>query len=304
MTGRPATLRRPGLIALGAAVLGVAGFLLGACGGGEQRAIATASGPPGTRPTLTATRPTETVVPTVPAVPCVPTRTVPTRPSRTDTEVTTTAVSPIDTGEVTTEPEPEPPPPEPPPPPTITVVETETVAPEPAPPATTSAETTPAETVAPTPTSETDDGAWGWVALAGASLVALVLGLVLRRRHRADATAWSARIDDLERRSLVALDDVVAQGSVVTGRIQALAAEARSLERHAPDDSSRAAAARLRAGLNELAAALENDRVLRLATPPPGEEQLAYSTALIREQAARLQGLVRPPTPDDSWPTP
>jgi hypothetical protein len=59
--------------------------------------------------------------------------------------------------------------------------------------------------------------------------------------------------------TLVALDHVVAEGSVVTDQIQALAGT------------------------------LEVDRKLRLGSPPPSAEQLTYSTALIREQAERLQ---------------
>ena len=91
------------------------------------------------------------------------------------------------------------------------------------------------------------------------------------------------------------MDDVLREGSVVTGHIQALAAEARSLEGRAPDDQSRAAAARLRARLEELTRALEADRALRLSSPPPSEEQLSYSTALIRAQVTQLHDLLLPP---------
>jgi hypothetical protein len=80
----------------------------------------------------------------------------------------------------------------------------------------------------------------------------------------------------------------------VTGQVEALASEAQSLESRAPDDSSRAAAANVRARLDELASTLESDRALRLGSPPPSEEQLAYSTALIRQQAGQLQGALRP----------
>ena len=102
-------------------------------------------------------------------------------------------------------------------------------------------------------------------------------------------------MDDLSRRSLVALDEVLAQGSVVTGKIQALAAEAASLAARAPDETARAAGAQLRGRLDELASTLEADRALRLGSPPPSEEQLSYSTALIRQQVDQLQGVLRPP---------
>ena len=88
---------------------------------------------------------------------------------------------------------------------------------------------------------------------------------------------------------------MLSQGSVVTGQIQALAAEARTLEARAPDDVTRAEAGRLRGQLDELATTLEGDRTLRLSSPPPGEEQLSYSTALIRRQVEQLQGILRPP---------
>jgi hypothetical protein len=102
-------------------------------------------------------------------------------------------------------------------------------------------------------------------------------------------------MDDLSRRTLVALDDVLRDGSVVTGRVQALAAEARSLESRAPDEPARAAAAQLRGRLDELAATLEADRTLRMSSPPPSAEQLSYSTALIHQQVEQLQDVLRPP---------
>ena len=126
-----------------------------------------------------------------------------------------------------------------------------------------------------------------------AAVVALAGGLLLWRRRRSGA-AFSGAVGDLARRVLVALDAVAAQGSVVAGQIEALAAEAAELEAAAPDDASRAHVADVRTRLDEFAAALESDRGLRLSTPPAGEEQLAYSAALIREQAEQLRSLLRP----------
>jgi hypothetical protein len=60
----------------------------------------------------------------------------------------------------------------------------------------------------------------------------------------------------------------------VTGHVQALAAEAQSLERRAPDDLASTSAARLRARLDDLAGTLEADRTLRVAPPPPSREQI------------------------------
>jgi hypothetical protein len=122
-----------------------------------------------------------------------------------------------------------------------------------------------------------------------------LLGFLLWRRRRAGAASWAGGFDDLTRRCFVAVDDVLAQGSVVTGQIQALAAEARTLEANAPDEAARAEATRLRAQLDDLAETLERDRTLRLSSPPPSEEQLPYSTALIRRQVEQLQDILRPP---------
>jgi GntR family transcriptional regulator len=58
--------------------------------------------------------------------------------------------------------------------------------------------------------------------------------------------------------------------------------------------SSKAAAANVRSHLDELAAALETDRTLRLGSPPPSSEQLTYSTALIRQQRRAAAGRVAP----------
>ena len=250
------------------AALGVAGFLLGSCGGGES-ALTTGTGLTAPRPARTATGP---VVPTR----TTPTFTAPTRTNETPTEPATTAPEPSTT---TTDTEPSEPPV------TVTTVETET-----------ETETTlipVPTTTAPEPESSTSDTPWGWIALALALAAAAVLGLVLWRRRRTSAETWSRHLDDLSRRSLLALDDVVAQGSLVTGGVETLADEARSLESSAPDEQSSAAAATLRGRLDELAAALEADRKLRLGSTPPSEEQLAYSTALVHHEIEQLQSYLR-----------
>jgi hypothetical protein len=263
-----AALRRFARVA-SLAALAVAGFLLGSCGGGDG-ALTTGTG-------LTATRPARTT--TGPVV----TRTTPTAPTRTNESPVTTAPEPATTESATTVTEPsEPPVTEPPT--TVTTVETETTL-IPVPTTTTTAE----------PGSSTDDATpWGWIALAVALVAATVLGLVLWRRHRTKAASWSRRLDDLSRRSLLALDDVVAQGSLVTGEVQTLADEARSLESSAPDEESSPAAGALRVRLGDLAAALEADRKLRLGSTPPSEEQLAYSTALVHHEVEQLNSHLRP----------
>jgi hypothetical protein len=270
------TARVAGALALAA----VAGFLLGACGGGGGSGVAlsTRTGPTGTRPTSTTAGTT-----TAPAT----TRTLPARTTTVETTTvhvttaTTTAARPTTTR----------------PPLTVTVLPpttsttaqpTTSTAPAPvAAPPTTSTTSTAAE-----PESETP---WGWIALVlGLTGVAIVV-IVLWGRRRSRTASWTAHLDDLRRRTLIALDAVVAQGSVVAGQIEALAAEARDLERHAAGEQATSAVAPVRAGLDELAEALEADRTLRLATPPPTPDQLAYSDALIRQQAEQLRGALRSP---------
>ena len=161
--------------------------------------------------------------------------------------------------------------------------------------ATTTAPTTTAETTtAPTTTAESSSSStpWVWIAL-GLGVAAVLIGLGLWQRHRAGASAWRAKAANHKRRSLIALDDVLAKGSVVTGQIEALAAEAGSLEASAPDDVTKASAADVHDRLDDLAQALNSDRTLRLGTPPPSGEQLSYSTSLIRQHVEQLQASLR-----------
>jgi hypothetical protein len=51
----------------------------------------------------------------------------------------------------------------------------------------------------------------------------------------------------------------------------------------------------LAAGLEGLAQALETDRNLRLASPPPTDAQLNYSTSLVRRHVDEVDALLRPP---------
>jgi hypothetical protein len=192
------------------------------------------------------------------------TDTTATETSAATTETVTTATTVVTTTEVTT-------------------TETETVV-----PATT-------QVIAPPPSD--DDTAWGWVAVLAGLALALLAGFLIWHRSRGREASWSSGLADLSRRTLVSLDDVARQGSVVTGQVQALAAEAQSFEARAPDDSAEEAAAQLRAGLDELAGTLAGDRRLRMSSPPPSPEQITYSTALIHEQVERLQALLRPSPP-------
>src|SRR3954471_8941450 len=165
---------------------------------------------------------------------------------------------------------------------TVTVVETERERETSEAAAPTAAESQP-DTAADEAASA-DDTPWLWITLAVALSVMAVIAFVVWRRRRAAEQTWAMRMDAVARRTLATLDEVVTAGAVVTGRVEAIAADARLLETQAPDEPARASAGALRAGLDELARALESDRRLRLGSPPPSDEQLAYSTALIGEQ--------------------
>jgi hypothetical protein len=176
---------------------------------------------------------------------------------------------------------------------TVTTVPVTTTAP--APP--TTATTSPATTTTPTTTttaaaSSSSSTPWVWIVL-GLVLAAALIGIGLWQRSRAGAKAWHSKAENLNRRCLVALDDVLAQGSVVTGKVEALTADARALEASAPDDAARASVGGVRAKLEDLVRALESDRTLRLGAPAPSQEQLSYSTSLIRQQVEQLQGSLR-----------
>ena len=259
--------------------MAVTGFALAACGGGttsgalSTRSSTIGTGAAGTRTVGTATR----ELPTRAAETQTVTTAVTTAETLTETATTafttTTAVTTTEPGPTTTRQQ------------IIGTTATTTV------------------TSSPATTAETDSGgtSWGWIAL-GLGLGLAALGIILWALHRrkAGAQAWGRSTADLNRRALVALDDVVAQGSVVTGKIEALASEARALESSAPDDPSRAAAANVRARLDELASTMQSDRALRLGSPPPTDAQLTYSTAVIRQQAQQLQGVLRPPAAADA----
>jgi hypothetical protein len=278
------------------AVAAVAGYLMAGCGGGDLSGVTGLSGaevPTGSLPSLTLpTLPgrTETAAGTTAEAPTTPSGPTNTQPTTTASE---TEAAPTTTSNVPTETEP-----------SddngllgwlaLAIAaargETTTSPPE------TNTGTSPTETVAAEPASSETSTPWGWIVLAVALAVAAgVVGFVVWRRRRAGTASWSSQLADLARRSLVVTDDVVREGSVATGQVQALASEARSLEGRAADDRSRTSAARLRERLEELVGTLEADRALRLSSPPPSEEQLSYSTALIREQVTQLQDVLQPP---------
>ena len=279
-------VRLGALFALGA----VAGLVLGGCGGGGENALNTRSGPSVTRPAATSTTSTEAGET---AEPTMTSRTLGRTTTRAEEVAeTTTAATTTTPPEVTA------------PPVTVTTTETRTaiiIRPTTTtspPPTTTSVEPAVSveSTTTVTPASPSSTSDWAWTALAIALLAALAIGFILWRRQRSGQASWAAHTEDLGRRSLLAMDDVLARGSIVTGKVQALAAEAESLEAAAPDQPSKASAGLLRARLDDLAATLEADRNLRLSSPPPSKEQLDYSSALIRQQVEQLQAVLRRPT--------
>jgi hypothetical protein len=257
---------------------------LGACGGGDGSALsgATATRPSATatRPAVTATRP-ERTQPAVTATTPEPTAPATTEAVETEDTDTESAAPPITLTQTTITPTIAP---------TVTLTATETQIQT----QTQEPETT-AETESDASASSSNDTPWGWILLGAALVVAAVaIGAYAIRRRRA-GVALERHADDLARRTSTTLDDVRLQGSIVTGRVQALAGEARSLEHRAGDDAVRHRLASLAAGLEGLAHALETDRSLRLASPPASEAQLNYSTSLIRRHVDEVDALLRPP---------
>jgi hypothetical protein len=254
---------------------------LGACGGGDGSAL---SGATATRPAATATRPAVTATRperTQPAVTATTTEPATTEAVETENTDTESAAPPITLTQTTITPTIAP---------TVTLTATETQIPT----QTEEPETT-AETESVGSASSSDDTPWGWILLGAALVVAAVaVGAYAIRRRRA-GVALDRHADDLARRTLTTLDDVRVQGSIVTGSVQALAGEARSLEHRAGDDAERRRLASLAGGLEGLAHALETDRSLRLASPPASEAQLNYSTSLIRRHVDEVDSLLRPP---------
>jgi hypothetical protein len=164
---------------------------------------------------------------------------------------------------------------------------------------TTETQTTTVPATVPTATTGAESSSsstpWGWIALGLAVAALLLIGFLLWQRRRSGTAYWRTKAANLHRRCLVALDDVLAKGSVVTGQIEALAMEARSLEPNAPDAAAKASIGEVRARLEDLVQALDSDRTLRLGSPPPSADQLSFSTAVIRQQVEQLQASLRQP---------
>jgi hypothetical protein len=258
--------------------------LLAGCGGGDGSALSSATAtrpaPTATRPGVTATRP-ERTQPTVTATTPEPTAPATTEAVETEDTDTESAAPPITLTQTTITPTIAP---------TVTLTATETQVQT----QTQEPETT-AETESVGSGSSSDDTPWGWILLGAALVVAAVAVGAYAIRRRRVGSALDRDADDLARRTLTMLDDVRLQGSIVTGSVQALAGEARSLEQRAGDDAERRRLANLAAGLEALGRALETDRNLRLASPPASEAQLNYSTSLIRRHVDEVDALLRPP---------
>ena len=244
----------------GSRLVVLAGFALGGCGGGGE-ALTTGS-------LLTATRTPGTVTRTTP----IQAATTAETSTETSTETRPVVIPPRTVTEAETQ--------------TVTTAETQTeTVPVPLPVQTTSEE--PAS-------SSSSDTSWAWILLGAALAAGLLIAFLLWRRHRAGAADWGAQTADLNRRCLIALDEVLAKGSVVTGQIEALAAEMRSLEARAPDDPSRAAAARVRSPRRAGGDARGRQDAAVVTATQRGA--VAYSSSMIREQAGELRAVLLPPS--------
>jgi hypothetical protein len=102
----------------------------------------------------------------------------------------------------------------------------------------------------------------------GSRLLATVInGLPALAEPQAAAAMWS-RVETL--------------GAPLHRRLQALASSA-------PDKATGEAARTADRALEALRAATDSDRALRLGPPPPTQEQLGYSSAVLRQRAADFE---------------
>jgi hypothetical protein len=174
----------------------------------------------------------------------------------------------------------------------------------------------PVQTVAPTPTSSksSDDGTpWGWIVLALVVVAAIVASVVVvisrRRRQRWDAWRRSVRpvLDEVH----LSRDLHPAHGRDITdlahwesvrGGAERAAADLKVAAGGAPSPEAAEAAQATAEALSGLTFALESDRLMQAAQPPPTATQLADADAAIQARRtdldtslARLDALVGAP---------
>jgi hypothetical protein len=137
-----------------------------------------------------------------------------------------------------------------------------------------------------------------------AAVALIVAVIVLLNRHRArDRWIGAARQAVAEGQRLISSvvhglatlgqptaaahtwSDVEAQGAQLHRRLQGLSGRP-------PDEGAAAAAARADQTLQELRAAVDSDRALRLGPPPPTAEQLGYSEAVVRQRSSEFEQAV------------
>lgn len=140
-------------------------------------------------------------------------------------------------------------------------------------------------------------------ALIALALIVLIIVLIARRR-RSDEWRFEARGVAEEAQRLTGSvvhglgtlaspsaaahtwSEVDAEGARLHARVQALAAGA-------PDAHAQAVTARTDQTLQGLRSAIDSDRALRLGPPPPTQEQLGYSEAVVRQRASDFEQAVQ-----------
>jgi hypothetical protein len=151
------------------------------------------------------------------------------------------------------------------------------------------------------------------IVVVGAALIAGLYFLFARNRQR---THWSSSAQVVAADAL-ALSSAVEQGipllrnptsaAQVWVDLNNRAGRVRSglgtLAAASPDPRAGAAATRVSQAVESLVSAIDTDRGLRMGPPPPTEEQLSYSEALLSQRAVEvgraardLEAAVTPPT--------
>jgi hypothetical protein len=136
------------------------------------------------------------------------------------------------------------------------------------------------------------------IVVVGLALIAGLYFLFARNRQR---TQWSAIAQEVAADAL-ALSTAVERGLPLlrnpttaaqvwvdlNSRAGRVRAGLRSLATAAPDQRASAAATRTSQALESLLSTIDTDRGLRMGPPQPGDEQIAYSEALLSQRAVEL----------------
>ncbi len=173
---------------------------------------------------------------------------------------------------------------------------------------TTTAASTTTSTTKPATTSTTskakgssDAGTIAGIVIAAVVVLGLLVALIVALVRRGRRTQWwanarlaaadSAALSAAVERALSLLRDPGAAAQAwgdLNNRVAQLRGRLRTLARTGPDPEATAAANRVSQALDAVQVAIDTDRGLRIGPPPPTDDQLGYSEAVLRQRAGEL----------------